>query len=252
MTGGDGRRRMTGQQRREQLLDIARTLFAERGFEATSIEEVANRAKVSKPIVYEHFKGKEGLYAVVVDREMQRLYDRITRALSGRHPRQLLGQAAEAFLQYIEDETHGFRILLRDAPPSTSSASGGLASLVGDVASQVGHLLADEFRKRGYEPKLAPLYSHALVGMVAQVGEWWLETRKPKRAEVAAHLVNVAWNGLGHLEREPKLAVRKAKAPAKASAKTKAAKAKTAKAARKKPKPTTTTAGRAAAAPSGA
>ena len=63
---------MTGKERREQLLNIGRRLFAERGFEGTSIEEIAAQAGVSKPVVYEHFGGKEGLYAVVVDREVNR------------------------------------------------------------------------------------------------------------------------------------------------------------------------------------
>jgi len=51
---------MTGQERRQQLLDVGRRLFAERGFEGTSIEEIAAQAGVSKPVVYEHFGGKEG------------------------------------------------------------------------------------------------------------------------------------------------------------------------------------------------
>ena len=71
---------MTGQERRQQLLDIGRRLFAERGFEGTSIEEIAAQAGVSKPVVYEHFGGKEGLYAVVVDREMSQLLDQVTGA----------------------------------------------------------------------------------------------------------------------------------------------------------------------------
>ncbi|HZX39625.1 MAG TPA: TetR/AcrR family transcriptional regulator, partial [Streptomyces sp.] len=74
--------RMTGAERREQLLDIGRTLFAEKGFEGTSVEEIAAKAGVSKPVVYEHFGGKEGLYAVVVDREMSALLDRITSSLT--------------------------------------------------------------------------------------------------------------------------------------------------------------------------
>jgi AcrR family transcriptional regulator len=78
---------MTGRQRRHQLIDIARTLFAERGYEATSIEEVAARAGVSKPVVYEHFGGKEGLYAVVVDREMSALLDGVTASLTDNHRR---------------------------------------------------------------------------------------------------------------------------------------------------------------------
>ena len=71
---------MTGKERREQLLDIGRALFAERGFEGTSVEEIAHKAGVSKPVVYEHFGGKEGLYAVVVDREMRQLLDTMTGA----------------------------------------------------------------------------------------------------------------------------------------------------------------------------
>jgi hypothetical protein len=72
-----------------------------------------------------------------------------------------------------------------------------------DIVGQVEHLLAAEFEARGYDPKLAPLYSQALVGMVALVGQWWLDARKPSREQVAAHLVNLAWNGLSHLESDP-------------------------------------------------
>src|ERR1700712_1593960 len=97
-SGGRQRVRMTGRERREQLLDVGRTLFAEKGFEATSIEEIAARAGVSKPVVYEHFGGKEGLYAVVVDREMQSLLDMVTSALTGDNPRALVEQAALALL----------------------------------------------------------------------------------------------------------------------------------------------------------
>jgi AcrR family transcriptional regulator len=195
--------RMTGKERREQLLDIGRALFAERGFEAASIEEIASRAHVSKPVVYEHFGGKEGLYAVVVDREMSHLLDLVTSALTGGHPRELLEQAALALLSYIEDETDGFRILVRDSP--VTSTTGNFSSLINDIASQVEHILNGEFKARGFETKLAGLYSQALVGMVALTGQWWLEARKPKKEEVAAHLVNLAWNGLSGLETKPRL-----------------------------------------------
>ncbi|MDQ6649065.1 MAG: TetR/AcrR family transcriptional regulator [Actinomycetota bacterium] len=195
--------RMTGKQRREQLIDVARGLFARRGYDATSIEEIAAAAGVSKPVVYEHFGGKEGLYAVVVDREMAHLLERIEAALSGGNSRELVEQAALALLDYIERESDGFRILLQNSP--VASASGTFASLIGDIASQVEHLLGREFKARGLDPKLAGLYSQALVGMVALTGQWWLEARKPRRREVAAHLVNLAWNGLSGLEAKPGL-----------------------------------------------
>lgn len=212
---------MSGQQRRQQLLMVAKELFAERGYEATSIEEIAQRAKVSKPVVYEHFGGKEGIYAVVVDREIHQLIDGITAALEGDHPKAMLEQAATALLTYIEEESEGFRILVRDVP--TKSASGMFASVIGDIATRVEHILAEQFKARGYETKLAPLYAQALVGMVAQVGQWWLDVRKPARKQVAGHLVNLAWNGLGHLDPAPQTSPVKASArPAKTKATTKA------------------------------
>jgi AcrR family transcriptional regulator len=191
--------RMTGRERREQLVQVGRALFAERGFDGTSIEEIAARAKVSKPVVYEHFGGKEGLYAVVVDREMTDLLNRLTAVLSaGPRPRELVEQAALALLTYIEEEADGFRILSRD------STSGAFSTLLNDIATQVEYVLVREFAQSGISTKHAAMYAQMLVGMVAVTGMWWLEERKPKREEVAAHLVNLGWNGLAHLQPKPR------------------------------------------------
>ncbi|WP_370021340.1 TetR family transcriptional regulator [Planotetraspora sp. GP83] len=197
------RRRMTGAERREQLIQIGRALFAEKGFDGTSVEEIAASAKVSKPVVYEHFGGKEGIYAVVIDREMQRLLSLVTQALSATHALVKLERAALALLQYIEESSEGFRILVRDS--HAASGTGTFASLISDIASQVEDVLADEFKDRGYDPKLAPMYAQMLVGMTALTGQWWLDVRKPRREEVAAHLVNLSWNGLTGLNPNPGL-----------------------------------------------
>jgi AcrR family transcriptional regulator len=195
---------MTGTQRREQLLDVGRALFAERGLDGTSVEEVALRAAVSKPVVYQHFGGKEGLYAVVVDREVQRLLTSFTNALTADSPRRLLEQATLALLTYVEDQSDGFRILVRESPAQLAD-SGGFATIISDVAGRVEHILAAEFATRGFQTTLAGLYSQALVGQVALVGQWWLDHPTPGRDEVAAHLVNLAWNGLSGLEATPVL-----------------------------------------------
>ena len=195
---------MTGKERREQLLNIGRGLFAERGLDGTSVEEIAAKAGVSKPVVYEHFGGKEGLYAVVVDREMERLLATVTRALNeGVHYRDKLEQAALALLEYIEECSDGFRIMVRDS--HGASGTGSFASLLSEIAHRVEHILGREFEQHGYEDKSAPMYAQMLVGMVALTGQWWLDERKPKREEVAAHVVNLAWNGLSGLEPRPHL-----------------------------------------------
>jgi AcrR family transcriptional regulator len=195
---------MSGAERREQLITVARALFADRGFDGTSVEEIAARAQVSKPVVYEHFGGKEGLYAVVVDREVRTLLDGIRGSLTSGSERELVEHAALALLDYIENNTDGFRILARDS--SVGSTEGSFATILGDIAAQVEQILMRTFKKRGLDPKTAPLYAQMLVGMVALTGQWWLGARRrPKKTDVAAHLVNLAWNGLSHLEAKPRL-----------------------------------------------
>jgi AcrR family transcriptional regulator len=195
---------MTARQRREQLIVVAKALFAEKGFEGTSVEEIAARADVSKPVVYEHFGGKEGLYAVIVDREVEALLGVLSGALASRaHPRQLVERAALALLGYIEESPDGFRILVRDSP--VAQAGGTFSSLLGDVAAQVEVLLGDQFSRRGLNPLVAPFYAQMLVGQVALAGQHWAEVREPAKNVIAAHLVNLAWNGLSALERSPEM-----------------------------------------------
>lgn len=202
-SGSSGR--LTASARRTQLIDIARTVFAKRGYEATSVEEIAARAKVSKPIVYEHFGGKEGLYAVLVDREMDHVVTRIAAAIGSGTPRQRVERAALTFLTYVRDQPDGFVVLSRDAP--LNLARGGMSSLLNDVAERVADIFAATFKKAGYDAKAAPIYAHALVGMVTFVGQWWTETRKPPVEEVASHIAALAWMGLRHLPKRPKLAI---------------------------------------------
>ncbi|MGY5763583.1 TetR/AcrR family transcriptional regulator [Brachybacterium sp. DNPG3] len=196
---------MTGRERREQLVVIGRRLFAEKGFDAASVEEIAARAKVSKPIVYEHFGGKEGLYAVVVDREVSTLLASLERSLQDQraHPRVLMERAAMAFLSYIDENEDGFRILVRDSPVSQSG--GTFSSLLTDVAGRVEDILAAQLKLRSYPTRDAPMYAQMLVGMVAYTGQWWLETRRPSKEVVAAGMVNLSWFGLSAIERKPVL-----------------------------------------------
>src|SRR5437762_2256570 len=105
------RQRLAASARRAQLVEVGRMVFAQRGYEATSVEEIAARAGISKPIVYEHFGGKEGLYAVIVDREVEHIVGRIVEAISSGSPRERLERAALAFLAYVKERPGGFAAL---------------------------------------------------------------------------------------------------------------------------------------------
>ena len=200
--------RLTRAERREQLIDVARALFAERGLDGTSVEEIAAHAEVSKPVVYEHFGGKEGLYAVVVDREVRALHDAIRTALTTprARARQLIELGTLALLDYIEDNPDGFAILARDS--SATSPEGSFATILSDIAGRVEDLLGNEFAKTALDPAMAPMYAQMLVGLVALTGQWWLDARETHPLEkrvVAAHVVNLAWNGMRNLQAAPKL-----------------------------------------------
>ncbi len=201
-----GRTRLSGTERRAQLIDVGRAVFAKRGYEGASMEEIADRAKVSKPIVYEHFGGKEGLYAVIVDREMDYVVRRIVEAIGAGSPRERVERASLAFLNYVKDHPDGFAVLSQDSP--LSATRGRLSSLLNDLAERVGDIFAATFREAGYDAKAAPIYAHALVGMVTFVGKWWTDVRKPPVEEVAKHIGALAWMGLRHLPKRPTLKIR--------------------------------------------
>ncbi len=189
-------------------MDVARGLFAERGLDGTSVEEIAGHAQVSKPVVYEHFGGKEGLYSAVVAEDMRTLHDAIAEAISRPRtdPRTLIELGTLALLDYIEENPDGFRILSRDSNPF--QPAGSFQTILSAIASRVEGLLAAQFERRGYDPETAPLYAQMLVGLVALAGQWWVDARVTSgmnRPEVAAHLVNLAWNGMRNLDVDPRL-----------------------------------------------
>jgi AcrR family transcriptional regulator len=197
--------RLSAAARRTQLIEVGRAVFAQRGYDGASVEEIAERAGISKPIVYEHFGGKEGLYAVIVDREMDYVVTRISDSIAAGSPRERVERAAIAFLTYVKDHPEGFAVLSRDTPGT--GARGGMSSLLNDVAERVGKVFTAALKQAGYDPKMAPVYAHALIGMVAFVGQWWTETRKPPVEQVASHLAALAWMGLRHLPKHPRLIV---------------------------------------------
>jgi len=194
--------RLTAAARRSQLIEIGLAVFAERGYEATSVEEIAARAKVSKPVLYDHFGGKEGLYAVVVDREVENIVQKVAESVDTGSPRARIENAALAYLTYVKEHPEGFAVLQRDTP----TASGEMPALMYDLADRVSAVFTEQFSAGGYDAKNAPIYAHALVGMVAFVGQWWTDSQKPPPVEtVANHIAALAWTGLRQLPKRPTL-----------------------------------------------
>ena len=195
-------KRLTASQRRAQLIEVGRSVLARHGYEATSVEEIARAAGVSKPRVCEHLGGKEGLFAVIVDREMDLLVQRVADAISTGTPRERFEAAVLAFLTYVAERPDGFTILTRDAPPSARGS--GMHSVIADLGERIRDIFEDTFARLGWDPTVSPIYAHALIGMVTLTGQWWMENSELSIHEVARHLAALGWMGLRHLPADPK------------------------------------------------
>ncbi|MGO1401787.1 MAG: TetR/AcrR family transcriptional regulator [Flaviflexus sp.] len=205
--------RMSRSERRLQLIEIARASFAQRGYDATSIEEITIAAGVSKPVLYEHFGGKEGLYQVIVDREITLLMSTLAESLpDGVSPRKALEHTTVALLDYLETNPDGYRLLAHQSPDGVST--GVFSPVIGEVTEHLTALLASMFERLGFEATSTPLYGQLLGGAVAQIGMWWISEKEAAengepvspltKEDVAAHTVNLLWNGIHNLELKPR------------------------------------------------
>ncbi|MDP9806133.1 AcrR family transcriptional regulator [Trueperella bonasi] len=198
------RARMTRIERREQLITIGRQLFAAHGFDAVSVEEIASAAGVSKPVIYEHFGGKEGLYQVIVDRETTTLNEILEEQIRpDLHPRQALEGTIVGLLDYIEINPDGFGLMVHQSPDVLAGSQ--FSTIMSDMGEHLTKLLGAYFGQLGFDVETAPLYGQMLAGMVGTMGQSWAREKEPSKDVLAAHLVNLTWNGLRGLEHDPGL-----------------------------------------------
>jgi AcrR family transcriptional regulator len=193
---------MTRPERREQLVAVASEIFARKGFDATSMEEVAAKADISKPIVYQHFHDKEGLFAAVVEREMEELKGRIMPAITrGGSSQDVLARVVTAFLDFIDENPIGFKLLVRDSPATL--VGGPYQPFLQLLIDAIADSLAENFTYFEENRGAATFYSQMLIGVVLFTGQWWAERHWPAKAVVIGHLVNLAWNGLAAMANPP-------------------------------------------------
>jgi len=187
--------RMPRGDRRLQLVGAARTVFAARGFEAATLEEIAARAGVSRPILYSHFGDKHGLFQAVVAAEIDRVGATITEALRAPgEPRDLAERGLRAFFAYVQDHPEGHAVITRDAPVHLSGA--GLGVMLDGLAGRVTDLIAEAMATLGLEPTAAPLIANALIGIGAHVGRWWQAHPSFSLDQVTEYSTALVWSGL--------------------------------------------------------
>lgn len=186
--------RLPADQRRRQLLEVARDLFAARGFHATSMDEIAERAGVTKPVLYQHFPSKRALYLELLtdtgDELLGALRAATHRVTSGR---ERVEAGFLAYFRFVAERRAGFRLLFSSAirtDPEFARVVDGVVRTASGIISELIEIPASEEHRR--------VLADALVGMAESVGRRTSETPAsdidPER--LARWISELAWFGL--------------------------------------------------------
>ena len=204
-SGGGGGRRLTADARRRQLFEVALALFAEHGYAATTMDDIAEAAGVTKPLVYQHFESKRALYLELMDVFSTELVARIVKATANAEgPRQQVELGFAAYFELMVANDQAFRLLYgRDAPDDPEL--GAALRRVEDTIAQAIDPLIDA----GLDPEHRLLLAHAVVGTAEGASRHWLDTHRGRTptsssdaaARLAAQLADFAWAGLRQVHR---------------------------------------------------
>jgi len=193
-----GRARMSAADRREAILDAARAAFADRGFHETSLDSVAERAGVSKALLYEHFSSKRELYVAMLEMHVHELIGRISTAVAGAQPGEARMRAGlEAFFGFVEERPGAWRIMFRNSDDPDVAVR--LDRLRDEVAGAIVQLMSEEAEARGLDfpklPQMVEMIAQQLVGAMQSLADWWETHRDVPRDEVIQAAMDFAWIG---------------------------------------------------------
>ena len=171
-------------------------IFSEKGFHATAMDDIAERAGISKPILYQHFASKQDLYLGVMDERVDVLVAQVSNAIeSTTGNRARLEAAIACYFRLVDEADHGYRLIFE----SDFTTNHDVRARVEDVVAQVSRVVGTEvMRQTGMSMGEANILAGGLCGM-AQAAAWrWLRLGRPIPIEQAvAQTLNLAWNGLG-------------------------------------------------------
>jgi len=181
--------------RRKQLLRAAREVFVAQGYHAAAMDDIAERAGVSKPVLYQHFPGKLDLYLALLETHASELVRAVRHAMSSTADNMLrVHNAVSAYFDYVDSEGEAFRLVfesdLRNEP--------SVRALVARMETQVNDAIADTIAAdTGLTRERAQLLSVGLTGMSEITARWWLDNDRILPKDEAVLLVeSLAWGGI--------------------------------------------------------
>ena len=163
------------------------------------MEQIAGRAGVTKPVLYQHFEGKKELYLGLLEEDMARLLGEIGRAIEGaRSNRERIERATGAYFLFIDANEGSFRLLFRETMGSDPDFRTAIERFRDELASRIAAVIAAE---TGLPNAESELLARGVMGIAESAAQWWLEDRGVDRERVVRDLSELAWRGLAGLPR---------------------------------------------------
>ncbi len=186
--------RLPRKQRRESLLDAARAVFVEVGYHAAAMDDIAARAGVTKPVLYQHFGSKRDLYLAVLDNGAEQFVEAVGRALkSTENNRDRVTATINAYLKFIDHDDEAYRLVFQSDLVNAPDVRERVQRVHEISAEMVSDVIAED---TGLSRAEALLLAYGLLGMAQTAGLRWLTSADMDRSAATALLSALAWRGI--------------------------------------------------------
>jgi len=195
--------RMPRPARRKQLLAAAQEVFVAHGYHAAAMDDIAERAGVSKPVLYQHFPGKLELYLALLDAQAAALSDAVISALAGTTDNeQRIHGVLSAYFAFVDRDEHdgAFRLIFESDLVNDPEVRQRVESVTQQTMTAVADAVASD---TGLDPAEAELLATALTGAAQVAARWWLASDRPVPQDAAVRLLeSLLWRGISNFPRQ--------------------------------------------------
>ncbi|WP_051298648.1 TetR/AcrR family transcriptional regulator [Arthrobacter castelli] len=187
--------RLPRDERRRQLLQAAHDVFVANGYHGAAMDEIAETAHVSKPVLYQHFPGKRELYLALLDNHLASLTELLVSALNSTSDnKQRVHATMHAYFEFVANDDQAHRMVFESDLANDPDVSSRLEAFNAKYADAIAQVIAEDTKLSHQE---ATLLGRALAGMAQVSARYWLETDKNLDLEVASELIyRLAWRGI--------------------------------------------------------
>lgn len=191
----EGKPRLSREQRRDEVLAAAHEVFVAQGFHAAAMDEIAVRAGVSKPILYQHFPGKLDLYLALLERSSELLLAAVQDALlSTTDNKSRVTATIQAYFDFVDNEHGGFRLLFENDLGNESAVRERLDRVNGQCAALIAEVIAED---TGLSDDESLLIAAGLTGLAQTSARHWLREGRPIPKDAAAAIMaGLSWRGI--------------------------------------------------------